>query len=39
MSGVGGYGAVVCIGGAVVDRGNDEVAGLGDVLVERMLAI
>ena len=33
------YGAVVCISGAVVDRGDDEVVGLGDVLVESMLAI
>ena len=34
-----GYGAVVCIRGAVVDRGDDEVVGLGDILVGRKLAI
>ena len=39
MSGVRGYGAVVCIGGAVVDRGNYKVVGLWDVLVGSMLAI
>ena len=39
MSGVWGYGAVVCIGGAVVDRGDDEVVGLWDVLVWSLLAI
>lgn len=39
MSGVRGYGAVVCIGGAVVDRGDDKVVGLWDVLVGNVLAI
>ena len=39
MSGVRGYRAVVCIGGAVVYRGDDKVVGLCDVLVRRMLAI
>lgn len=34
-----GYGAVVCIRGAVVDRGDDEVVGLGDILVGRKLGI
>ena len=34
-----GYGAVVYIRGAVVDRGDDEVVGLGDVLGGKVLAI
>ena len=33
-----GYGAVVCIRRAVMDRGDDEVVGLGDILVKDMLA-
>ena len=32
------YGAVVCIRRAVMDRGDDEVVGLGDILVSGMLA-
>ena len=39
MSGMWGYGAVVCVGRAVMDRGDDEVVGLWDVLIGRMLAI